>query len=216
MITLIRLAIKLTSGVITLAVIYMAVTFGQIWWEARRDETQPAPAIVVFGAAQYDGRPSAVLKARLDHAVDLYRRGLAPLVVVTGGRQPGDHFTEATVSANHLLASGVPESAILREVSGASSWQSLSAAAGILADRGVTEALLVSDPFHSLRIEAIASELGLVGHVSPTRTSPITGGSELRAMGRETLAVSMGRVIGFRRQANIDEVVRSGTSVVRL
>lgn len=209
MITLTRLVIKSVAALVTVGVLYLGVTFGQIWWEARRDETQPSPAIIVFGAAQYDGRPSPVLKARLDHAVDLFRRQLAPLIVVTGGRRPGDRYTEATVSADYLRARGVPEAAVLREVSGESSWQSLSAAAAILADRDITEALLVSDRFHSMRIEGIADELGLTAHVSPTPTSPIAGWSERRAMGRETLAVALGRVIGFRRQANIDEVVRT-------
>ncbi len=208
MITLVRLSVKITVALFMIGLVYLGVTFVQVWAESRRDDTQPAPAIVVFGAAQFDGRPSAVLKARLDHAVDLYRRRLAPLVVVTGGNQPGDRFTEATVSADYLLSRGVPDSAVLREVTGRSSWQSLSAATVILAGRDVNEAILVSDRFHSLRIEAIAAELGLMAHVSPTPTSPIVGWSERRAIGRETLAVAVGRVIGFRRQANIQEVVR--------
>lgn len=208
MILLTKLAIRIVGIFVLGAVVYFAVTYGQVWRGSRRDQTQPAPAIIVFGAAQYNGRPSAVLKARLDHAVDLYRRRLAPLVVVTGGRQPGDPFTEASVAAEYLLERGIPDRAVLREVSGESSWQSLSAAAGILADRHIDEALLVSDRFHSLRIEAIAGELGLTGHVSPTPTSPITGWTERRAMGREALAVAVGRIIGFRRQANIDAVVR--------
>jgi uncharacterized SAM-binding protein YcdF (DUF218 family) len=134
---------------------------------------------------------------------------LAPVIVVTGGNQPGDQFTEATASANYLIKRGVPDDDVLREVSGTSSWQSLAAAASFLEDRSINDVLLVSDPFHSLRIRAMASELGLEGRSSPTRTSPIRGMSEARYMARETVAVAVGRVVGFRRQASIEDVVRS-------
>lgn len=188
---------------------YLAVTFVQVWRAARRDEARPAEAIVVFGAAQYNGVPSPVLAARLDHAIDLYRRDLAPVIVVTGGNQPGDNFTEATASANYLMARGVPDEDVLREVSGTSSWQSLAAVANFLEERDIRKVLLVSDPFHSFRIRAMASELGLEGRSSPTTTSPIQGMSEARYIVRETVAVAVGRVIGFRRQARIEDVVKS-------
>ena len=190
-------------------VLYLAVTFVQVWRAARNDQARPAQAIVVFGTAQYNGVPSAVLAARLDHAIELYQRDLAPVIVVTGGNQPGDRFTEATASANYLIERGVPDEDVLREVSGTSSWQSLAAAANFLDDRQIDEVLLVSDPFHSLRIRAMASELGLDGHSSPTKTSPIRGLSEARYMARETVAVAVGRIVGFRRQASINDVVNS-------
>jgi uncharacterized SAM-binding protein YcdF (DUF218 family) len=189
--------------------VYLGVTFAQVWQAAHRDQARAAQAIVVFGTAQYNGRPSPVLAARLDHAIELYRRKLAPVIVVTGGNQPGDRFTEASASADYLLERGVPDSDVLREVSGTSSWQSLAAAANFLGDRGIKEVLLVSDPFHSLRIRAMASELGLDGHCSPTRTSPIRGLTEAQYMVRETVAVAVGRIVGFRRQASIEKVVRS-------
>jgi uncharacterized SAM-binding protein YcdF (DUF218 family) len=149
------------------------------------------------------------LAARLDHAIELYRQRLAPVIVVTGGNQPGDQFTEATASANYLIRRGVPDGDVLREVSGTSSWQSLAAAANFLAERDIDDVLLVSDPFHSYRIRAMASELGLQGHASPTPTSPIHGLTEARYMARETVAVAVGRIVGFRRQASIERVVRS-------
>lgn len=189
--------------------LYLAVTFVQVWRAARRDEARPAEAIVVFGTAQYNGVPSPVLAARLDHAIELYRKDLAPVIVVTGGNQPGDEYTEATASANYLIRRGVPDEDVLREVSGTSSWQSLAAAANFLEDRKINDVLLVSDPFHSLRIRAMASELGLEGHSSPTRTSPIRGVTEAKYMARETVAVAVGRVIGFRRQASIEDVVKA-------
>jgi uncharacterized SAM-binding protein YcdF (DUF218 family) len=107
------------------------------------------------------------------------------------------------------LKRGVPDADVLREVSGTSSWQSLAAAANFLDDRKINDVLLVSDPFHSYRIQAMASELGLNGHASPTRTSPIKGATEAEYMVRETVAVAIGRVIGFRRQASIEKVVKA-------
>lgn len=204
-----KLAVKVLVGLLAAAALYLAVTFVQVWRAARSDQARPADAIVVFGTAQYNGVPSPVLAARLDHAIELYRKDLAPVIVVTGGNQPGDQFTEATASANYLIQRGVPDEDVLREVSGTSSWQSLAAAANFLDDREINEVLLVSDPFHSLRIRAMASELGLDAHSSPTRTSPIRGFTEARYMARETVAVAVGRIVGFRRQASIEDVVRS-------
>lgn len=204
-----KLAVKLVVGLLAAAVLYLGVTFAQVWGAARNDQARPAEAIVVFGTAQYNGVPSPVLAARLDHAIELYEKDLAPVIVVTGGNQPGDQFTEATASANYLIQRGVPDEDVLREVSGTSSWQSLAAAANFLGDRQITEVLLVSDPFHSLRIRAMATELGLDGHASPTKTSPIRGMTEARYMARETVAVAVGRIVGFRRQASIEDVVKS-------
>jgi uncharacterized SAM-binding protein YcdF (DUF218 family) len=204
----VRLALKAVVVIALAGLAYGAITFLQVWAAARDDDARKAEAIVVLGTAQYDGRPSPVLKARLDHAVALYRRKLAPVIVVTGGQREGDRVSEATAAANYLLRLGVPDSDVLREVSGSSSWQSLAAVSVFLEERDIDEVLLVSDPFHSYRIRAIAGELGLKGHTSPTRTSPITGLSEAQYMARETVAVAVGRIIGFRREANIDDVVR--------
>jgi uncharacterized SAM-binding protein YcdF (DUF218 family) len=204
-----KLALKVLVGLLAAGVLYLAVTFLQVWRAARTDQARQAQAIVVFGTAQYNGVPSPVLAARLDHAIELYLRELAPVIVVTGGNQPGDEFTEATASANYLIQRGVPDEDVLREVSGTSSWQSLAAAANFLDDREINEVLLVSDPFHSLRIRAMASELGLDARSSPTKTSPIRGMTEARYMARETVAVAVGRIVGFRRQASIEDVVKS-------
>lgn len=203
-----KLALKVAAALVAAVVLYLAVTFVQVWRAARDDQARTAEAIVVFGTAQYDGVPSPVLAARLDHAIELYEQDLAPVIVVTGGNQPGDKFTEATASANYLIKRGVPDENVLREVSGTSSWQSLAAAANFLGDRNINEVILVSDPFHSLRIRAMASELGLEGRSSPTTTSPITGMTEARYMARETVAVALGRIVGFRRQASIQDVVK--------
>jgi uncharacterized SAM-binding protein YcdF (DUF218 family) len=202
-----RWVFRIIGVVFAAIVVYFGVTFVQVWLASRRDQARPVQAIVVLGAAQFDGRPSEVLRARLDHAVDLYRRKLAPLIVVTGGRQPGDRFTEATAAADYLHAQGVTEDHIRREVTGRSSWQSLAAAAAFLHSDGIDKVLLVSDPFHSLRLESMAGELNLVGWVSPTRTSPIHGVTEARFIARESIAVGLGRIFGYRKVSGVDRVV---------
>src|SRR3954468_1224625 len=143
---ILKLALRVGAVVFAIVFMYLAVIFVQVWMAARRDDARKADAIVVMGAAQFDGRPSKILTARLDHAIDLYKRGIAPTIVVTGGKQPGDRFTEAGASAIYLHEHGVPESAILRETNGKSSWQSLAAAAEFLKARNQTHVVLVSDP----------------------------------------------------------------------
>jgi len=201
-----RVALRLTALVLAALFLYVGTTFGQVYFASRRDEARPAQAIIVMGAAQYNGRPSAVLAARLDHAAELWDAGLAPIIVVTGGRRPGDAFTEAQASATYLERLGVPADAIEREVSSMNSWESLAASARFLHREGITDVLLVSDPYHAYRIKAIARELGLDAHVSPASDSPVKGTAELRAMARETVAVSIGRIIGYRRLVRLDDV----------
>jgi uncharacterized SAM-binding protein YcdF (DUF218 family) len=187
--------------VLLTALLYYVVTLVQVRWAARGDDTRRSEAIVVLGAAQYNGRPSTVFKARLDHAAELYHDRVAPLIVVTGGKQVGDQFTEATSGANYLHGKGVPDAAILRETTSRTSWESLSAAARVLQNRGEKDVVLVSDPFHALRIRSIANELGLDAVTSPTRTSPISGLDEWRRFMSEALRVAAGRIVGFGRLA---------------
>jgi uncharacterized SAM-binding protein YcdF (DUF218 family) len=196
-----RIARRVVVLAAMIGAVYFVVTFVQVWQAARSDDRRPSQAIVVLGAAQYNGHPTAVLRARLDHAADLFREHVAPMVVVTGGKQPGDRFTEATVGADYLHSRGVPESGILRETTSRSSWESLEAASRILRARNARKVVLVSDPFHSLRIKLIAQELGLDAVTSPTRTSPIRGLDEWRRFFTETLRVMAGRVIGWGRLA---------------
>ncbi len=181
-----------------LAVAYLAVTLAQIWVTAREDERQAADAIVVLGAAQYDGEPSPALRARLDHAVALYDEGLAPVVWVTGGRQPGDRFSEASASSRYLIRQGVPDGSVQLEVYGANTYESLAAAARYLRDRGQRNVLLVSDPWHGYRIAAIARDLGLRPRLSPAGDTSITRAGVQRLL-RETAAVGLGRIVGYRR-----------------
>jgi uncharacterized SAM-binding protein YcdF (DUF218 family) len=201
-----RIALRVAIGVFAIAFVYVSVVFVQVWLASRRDDARPSDAIIVLGAAQFNGRPSEVLKARLDHALDLYNEGIAPTIVVTGGKIPGDNFTEAGVGATYLAEHGVPESAILREVQGRSSWQSLAAAARFLKERDLTKAVLVSDAYHSARIDDIAHDVGLDAVTSPTRTSPIKGSGGLRRLFTETVRVSAGRIFGYDRLDRHPEV----------
>jgi uncharacterized SAM-binding protein YcdF (DUF218 family) len=204
----IRIALRVGMVIFTLVFVYLLVTFVQVWMASRRDGARPSQAIIVLGAAQYDGRPSPVLAARLDHAIELYRRHIAPVVVVTGGRQPGDRFTEAGASATYLHEHAVPDRAILRETTGRTSWESLEAAARFLIDRHLTRVVLVSDPYHSERIGAIAHDVGLDAVTSPTRTSPIKGAAAWRRMVGETFRVAAGRIFGYARLDRHRSVVK--------
>lgn len=140
---------------------------------ASRDSARPAQAIVVLGAAQYRGRPSPVLRTRLDHAVGLFARGIAPMVVVTGGIAEGDTASEAAVSRIYALAAGVPDSAILLENEGRTTGQSLARVARLLKARRIDTVVVVSDPFHVLRAELVAQREGLTAFASPTRTTGV-------------------------------------------
>lgn len=198
-----RLVRRIALGLAAAVVLYFGVTFVQVWRASNDRDVLPADAIVVLGAAQYDGRPSPVLQARLDHAIDLYHQGIAPLIVVTGGRLPGDRFTEAAAAASYLIRAGVPEVSLRLESQGTSSWESLAAAARFLRAERITDVVLVSSPYHALRTEHIAAEVGLDGHASPSHE----GTAFLRRLGqlgKETVAVGLGRVIGHRRLVDLD------------
>ena len=165
---LIRLGLAVGAG----AAVLTGYAAFRIWEQGGRDEQRPALAIVVLGAAQYNGHPSPVLAARLDHAVELYLAGLAPYFVVTGGGEEGDHTTEASVARDFAIAHGVPKERILVEDRGRTTLESLESVARLLQDRGIDDALFVSDRSHMLRVLRIASDQGLTAWGSPTPTSP--------------------------------------------
>lgn len=191
--------LRVGSVALFVVVAYLLVSFVQVWLAANRDGARPAQAIVVLGAAQYNGRPSPVLEGRLRHVVELYDRGVAPLVVVTGGRRAGDRFTEASASAAYLHRNGVPGSVVERETTGSTSYESLAATSRFLRERGISDVILVSDPFHAYRIGAISEEVGMDATVSPTPHSAIDGLQQWRFLLRETVGVSAGRLVGYRR-----------------
>jgi uncharacterized SAM-binding protein YcdF (DUF218 family) len=169
----------LTIGVVMVFCLWLISTVAVLVWSSR-DEARPAQAIVVLGAAQYAGKPSPVLRARLDHALDLWNRHLASLLILTGGTGFGDTTSEAAVGRNYAKKHGVPDSAILVENEGRTTSESMRAVAGMLEVRGLQSALLVSDPFHMLRLRILAGRFGFTPYTSPTRTSPISPNREER------------------------------------
>lgn len=182
---------------------YYLVSLYQVWSTGRADEDRQVDAIVVLGAAQYDGRPSPQLAARLDHVVTLWQEGRAPLVAVTGGKLPADRFTEAEASAAYLVERGVAASAIVQEDAGTNTYESLAAIAEILAQRGADEVIVVTDPYHMLRSLLTAREAGLTAFASATPTSVVGGGESFRRHLQEAGGVAVGRIIGFERLSGL-------------
>ena len=145
----------------------------RIWDQGNRDERPPTDAIVVMGAAQYDGRPSPVFAARLDHAIDLFHEGVAPHLIVTGGKQEGDRTTEAASARIYAVQHDVPDEAIISEDQSRTTLQSIRGVAALMRDEGFESAIFVSDPSHMLRVLRMASDEGITAYGSPTRSSPL-------------------------------------------
>ena len=156
------------------------ISAGAVMLWSSRDEARRANAIVVLGAAQYAGKPSPVLRARLDHALALWQRHLAQLLILTGGTGTGDTTSEAAVGRTYAIKHGVPDTVILMETEGRTTSESMRAVAAMLEARGLQTALLVSDPFHMLRLRILARRFGFTPYTSPTRTSPISPNREER------------------------------------
>jgi len=144
----------------------------RIWQQGLQDETRPAGAVVVLGAAEYDGRPSPIFEARLRHAVALFQTGNYQFLMVTGGKQPGDRTTEAAVARQYAIDQGVPADRILGEDQGRNTRESLDAVRTTLASHAIDDAVFVSDRSHMLRVLRIASDLGITAYGSPTTDSP--------------------------------------------
>ena len=180
--------------------LYVVVTFAQVVLAGRQQLTSSAEAIVVLGAAQYDGRPSPQLEGRLLTAIDLWNDGSAKYFIVSGGRQEGDRFTEAETSRNVALDSGVPDSNILFEDEGTTTWESLQGVAQIVQQYEISSVILVTDPYHAMRASLIAKRSGInVAGVAPVQDSVVSGFSSLRRHLIETAGVAIGRVTGFQQ-----------------
>jgi uncharacterized SAM-binding protein YcdF (DUF218 family) len=181
-------ALAATLALLMLVVLGLMVA---IYAEARGDEARPVDAIIVLGAAQYNGRPTDVLESRLQHSLDLYNRGLAPVIIVTGGKQEGDAFTEAETGEQWLMDRGVPQSAILMENQGRDTWANISGAREASRGRNIDSVLIVSDGFHLFRAERMANAVGFDAYTSPAPDSPIRpwSGVEFSYVIRETVAV---------------------------
>ena len=194
---------RVVVGVVAAVVVYLAVTAVQVWLTSRHRDDSAAQAIVVMGAAQYNGVPSPDLTARLEDALGLYRDRVAPFVVATGSKERGDAYTEAQASRSWLVARGVPSSAIA-EVGGNDSWANLSDAAALLHRRGDRTVVIATDGFHEYRSLAIATDVGLAARPVPASTSPITGWSAVPYFAKETIAVAVGRIVGYSHLHRFD------------
>jgi uncharacterized SAM-binding protein YcdF (DUF218 family) len=192
-----RWALRIVMLVVSVIVLYFAVTLVQVWLTSRQYEPHAAGAILVMGAAQYDCVPSPDLQARLDQAAILYHQGYAQLIMVTGNKKPGDKCTEAESGAMYLMGTkGVPRSAIL-EAGGDDSYENIADAQPALLAHDAKVVLVTTDPFHEDRSMAISSDLSLTPSPTPTQTSPIKGWSTLPYFLKEALGVGMGRIIGY-------------------
>ncbi|MFW2381510.1 MAG: YdcF family protein [Acidimicrobiales bacterium] len=179
--------------VLLLLIGYIGATYIDIWLATKRTADGDASAALVLGAAQYNGTPSPVLVRRLDEAADLYDSGRVELIVVTGGQRAGDITTEAKAGYDYLRQQGIPDQDLRLEVQGDSTYTSMAAAARFLRNEQIDDVILVTDAYHTRRVELIADEVGLVAEVSAV------GDADFDELMRETAAVSVGRVVGFRR-----------------
>ncbi len=181
-------ALVLLLAVMTL----LGVTGFAVWSAAHHDDSSVvdhADAIVVLGAAQYNGRPSPVFQGRLEQAATLYKRNFAPAVLVLGSNQPGDLTTEGAAGRNWLIAHGLPATNVYADPVGNDTLQSLQGAASFMKRHGMRSAFLVSDPWHNLRIRRMASDLGITAYVSATwHSAARSQGTRLDGYTRETFA----------------------------
>ena len=199
---LLRLAAKTVAAVVTIALLVLALTAGRVWWTARQDDRRVSDAIVVLGAAQFDGRPSSVFTARLVHARNLWRDDVAPRIITVGGNREGDRFTEAAAGKRWLTENGVPARRIVAVPTGSDTLSSVTAVHKSMQRRGWSTAVVVTDPWHALRTGSMANDRGIEAVLSPTRRGPAVRqrSTEIRYIGRETLAYIYWKV--FHRSAD--------------
>lgn len=192
---LLRLVRRLVAVAVAAVLLTVAGTAVSIWWTARQDDRPRSDAIVVLGASQFDGEPSSVFKARLQHARVLWEDGVAPRVVTVGGSRPGDRTTEAEAGAAFLEERGVDAVAVPE---GRNTLESLEAVEALMAEQGWSSAVLVTDPWHSLRSRTMARDQGIEAETSPTRAGPSvrTRGTQVRYIARETAAYLYYRLLG--------------------
>jgi uncharacterized SAM-binding protein YcdF (DUF218 family) len=186
-------------GVAVLAVLLVVTSTAlAIWWTARQDSRPGSDAIVVLGSAQYNGVPSSIFEARLEHAIALYEDGVAPVIVTVGGKADGDQFTEAEAGRDYLAGSGIPAEALVTVPEGGDTLESIRAVSATFTEQGWSHAVLVSDPWHAMRAERMAEDAGLDAESSPTRQGPAvqTRTTQFRYILRETAAYLLYRATG--------------------
>ena len=189
---------RVAGAAVLAAVLFVASTALAIWWTARQDSTPPSDGIVVLGSAQYNGVPSSIFEARLEHAIDLYEDGVAPVIVTVGGKAAGDQFSEAEAGRDYLARAGVPAGALLAVPEGADTLESMRAVGAAFAERGWHRAVLVTDPWHAMRAQRMGEDAGMEAESSPTRQGPAvqTRDTQFRYILRETAAYLLYRLTG--------------------
>jgi uncharacterized SAM-binding protein YcdF (DUF218 family) len=189
---------RVVTAALLALVLFVVSTALAIWWTARQDSRPVSDAIVVLGSAQYNGVPSSIFEARLEHALSLYEDGVAPVVVTVGGKKAGDQFTEAEAGRDYLHDAGIPSDALLAVPGGVDTLESMRLVGDTFADRGWTTAVLVTDPWHAMRAERMAEDAGLEASSSPTRQGPAvqTRTTQFKYILRETAAYLLYRVTG--------------------
>jgi len=194
----VKWGIRVFVGFVVVVLVVLGYTAGHIWWVAREDSHPPSDAIVVLGASQYNGRPSAVFAARLDHAKVLYDEHVAPRIITVGGGQPGDRFTEAQAGQDYLVAHGVPAKWILPVRTGNDTLRSMRAVAAVFKRHDWHSVVIVTDPWHCLRARTMAHDAGLDAHTSPETAGPLFShrSTEIHYIWRETLAYLYYKLFG--------------------
>ncbi|HEX3796583.1 MAG TPA: YdcF family protein [Acidimicrobiales bacterium] len=191
-----RWAFRIAGLIVAAIVLYFAVTLVQVWLTSRQYGAHQATAVLVMGAAQYNGVPSPDLQARLNEALILFNAGDSKLIMVTGNKEAGDIYTEAEASTSYLKQNGVPTQDIL-EAGGDDSYENVADAAPQLRAHNVSTILVTTDPFHEFRSMAITSSFGFTPSATPTHTSPITGWSTVPYFIKESVGVGLGRIFGY-------------------
>jgi uncharacterized SAM-binding protein YcdF (DUF218 family) len=192
---------QILALVLCVGSLYVGLTVFEVWRVGHTQSTAQVDAIVVMGAAQYDGVPSPLLKARLMHAFDLWKQKIAPRIVLTGGNKPGDRFTEASASAIFLRQQGVPQEDLLQESSSRSTYEALRNVRDLVKNdanfAGIERIVIVTDPFHELRSRLTAREMNFEATTSPTSNSHIAGNGAFKKHVKEGVGIALARVIGF-------------------
>jgi len=194
----VRLALKAAVALLVLVLLVLVVTAGRVWWFARQDDRRVSDAIVVLGAAQFDGRPSSVFTARLVHARDLWKDDVAPRIITVGGKRSGDRFTEASAGKIWLTQHGVPADQVVAVGTGSDTLSSVAAVESQMKNQGWSTAVVVTDPWHALRTRAMATDQGMDAVMSPTRQGPAVRqrGTQIRYIARETVAYLYYKIFG--------------------
>jgi uncharacterized SAM-binding protein YcdF (DUF218 family) len=192
------LVTRLLVALVLAALLLVAATAGAIWWTARHDARPTSDAIVVLGSAQYDGVPSSIFEARLEHALRLWQDGVAPVVVTVGGKADGDRFTEAEAGAQYLAEAGIPTDGLLPVPEGVDTLESMRSVSALFDERGWATAVLVTDPWHAMRTQRMAADAGIEASTSPTRQGPsvYSRTTQVRYIFRETAAYLLYRATG--------------------